>query len=285
MANKKVGIIGTGLMGGGIAQVCAQAGYETVSYDVNEAAFERTQGMIRASMDKMIARGKFTPEYVAEVLSRMNYTTKLSELSSCDIVVEAVFENLEIKLDVLRKVEETVSEECLIFSNTSALSITTLGTALKNPRRFMGTHFFAPVPVMKLVELVPGLETSEETYLAAAAWAEKIGKVSIKAPDTCGFISNRLMPLPQNEGAELLALGVDPHDIDACWILFNQAPVGTLSIVDTGGVHTTVGCLTSIYEGMEDERYRPHPYLKRLKAAGYLGVKTGKGIFNWEETK
>lgn len=281
MEFKKIGIIGTGLMGGGIAQVCAQVGYETVSYDVNEAAFERTQGIIQASMDKMVARGKFTSEFVTEVLARMSYTTDITNLSDCDIVVEAVFENLEIKLNVLKQVEEVVSEKCLICSNTSALSITTLGTALKHPERFMGTHFFSPVPVMKLVELVPGLETSEETYAAVAGWAESIKKVSIKAPDTCGFISNRLMPLPQNEGAELLALGVDPYDIDACWMLFNQAPVGTLSIVDTGGAHTTVGCLTSIYEGMEDDRYRPHHYLKQLVAAGRLGVKTGQGIFKW----
>lgn len=282
MKLKKIGIIGTGLMGGGIAQVCAQAGYETVSYDVNEAAFERTQGIIQASMDKMIARGKFTPEYVAEVLGRMSYTTDIANLSDCDIVVEAVFENLDVKLNVLKQVEAVVREDCLIFSNTSALSITTLGTALKHPGRFMGTHFFAPVPVMKLVELVPGLDTTEETYQGAVQWAESIKKVSIKAPDTCGFISNRLMPLPQNEGAELIALGVDPYDIDACWMLFNQAPVGTMSIVDTGGSHVTLGCLTSIYEGMEDDRYRPHPYIKQLVAAGRLGVKTGQGIFKWD---
>ena len=281
MEFKKIGIIGTGLMGGGIAQVCAQAGYETVSYDVNEAAFERTKGIIQGSMDKMVAKGKFTPEYVAEVLGRMNYTTDITKLSDCDIVVEAVFENLDIKLNVLKQVEEVVSDKCLIFSNTSALSITTLSTALKNRGRFMGTHFFAPVPAMKLVELVSGLDTTEETYAGAAQWAESIKKVSIKAPDTCGFISNRLLPLPQNEGAELISLGVDPYDIDAAWILFNQAPVGTLSIVDTGGSHTTLGCLTSIYEGMGDDRYRPHPYIKQLVAAGRLGVKTGQGIFKW----
>ncbi|MBE6971250.1 MAG: 3-hydroxyacyl-CoA dehydrogenase family protein [Ruminococcaceae bacterium] len=281
MEFKKVGIIGTGLMGGGIAQVCAQVGYTTVSYDVNEAAFDRTRGIIQASMDKMVARGKFTAEYVAETLARMSYTTDIQQLADCDIVVEAVFENLEVKLNVLKQVEAVVSEKCLIFSNTSALSITTLGTALQHPERFMGTHFFSPVPVMKLVELVPGMETSEETYMAAARWAESIKKVSIKAPDTCGFISNRLMPLPQNEGAELIALGVDPADIDACWILFNKAPMGTMAIVDSGGSHVTLGCLTSIYEGMEDDRYRPHHYIKQLVAAGRLGVKTGQGIFKY----
>jgi len=281
MEFKKIGIVGTGLMGGGIAQVCAQVGYETISYDVNEAAFDRTKGLIQTSMDKMIAKGKFTQEFVAEVLGRMSYTTDITKLADCDIVVEAVFENLDIKLGVLKQVEEVVSEKCLIFTNTSALSITTLSTALKHRGRFMGTHFFAPVPAMKLLELVPGLDTTEETYEGAVQWAQSIKKITIKAPDTCGFITNRLFPLPQNEGAELLALGVDPYDIDAAWIMFNQAPVGTLSIIDTGGSHTTLGCLTSIYEGNEDDRYRPHPYIKQLVAAGRLGVKTGQGVFKW----
>ena len=281
MEFKKIGIIGTGLMGGGIAQVCAQAGYETISYDVNEAAFDRTRGIIQGGMDKMLAKGKFTAEFVADVLSRMSYTTNIRDLADCDIVVEAVFENLEIKQNVLKEAEEVLSSKCLIFTNTSALSITTLGRSLKDPTRFMGTHFFAPVPAMKLLELVPGLETSDETYAAAMRWAQSIKKITIKAPDTCGFITNRLLPLPQNEGAELIVQGADPYDIDACWKIFNQAPVGTMSIVDTGGAHTTVGCLTSIYEGMGDDRYRPHPYLKRLVAAGRLGVKTGQGIFKW----
>lgn len=285
MEQKKVGIIGTGLMGGGIAQVCAQAGYMTVCYDKLESAFDRARTTIRTGLDKMVQRGKFTPQFAEETCSRIHFTTDLSGLADCDIVVEAVFEDYEMKKSVLSQVEQTVSERCLLFTNTSGLSVTTLSTALKHPERFMGTHFFSPVPAMKLVELVPGMDTSSETYLSAVEWVESIKKVSIKAPDSCGFISNRLMPLPQNEGAELVALGVDPHDIDACWEMFNQAPVGTMSIVDSGGAHVTLGCLTSIYEGLGDDRYLPHPYIKRLVAAGRLGVKTGQGFFRWENGK
>ena len=280
MSDKVVGLLGTGVMGGGIAQVCAQAGYKTISYDVNPEMFARTQKQVEESLQKMVKRGKFTQDFAQEVVSRMQYTADIRDLKDCDIVVEAVYEDLKVKTEVLKQIEEVVSEECLIFTNTSALSVTTLATCLKHKGRFTGTHFFSPVPAMKLVELVKGLDTTPETYEKSMEWCKEIGKVTIDAPDTSGFISNRLLPLPQNEGAELVALGVDPADIDACYQLLNAAPMGTMEMAD-GGLHVTVGCLTSIYEGNEDERYRPHPYIKQLVAGGRIGKRTGQGFFKW----
>ncbi len=280
MTNKIVGVLGAGMMGGGIAQVCAQAGYEVFCYDVKDAAFARTQDIVNSSLQKMVSRGKFTQEFADAVIARMHYTTDIRDLKDSMIVVEAVFENLKVKQDVLRKLEEVVSPECLIFSNTSALSITTLATCLEHRERFMGTHFFSPVPAMKLLELVPGIDTSEETYQKGVAWGKEIGKELIKAPDTCGFISNRLFPLICNEGLELVDSGIDPADIDYCYKLLFSAPVGPLEMVDNG-TDVLTGTLTSVWEGNGDDRYRPHPYVKKLVAAGRLGKKTGYGVYKW----
>ncbi|MBE6970425.1 MAG: 3-hydroxybutyryl-CoA dehydrogenase [Ruminococcaceae bacterium] len=280
MSKRIVGLIGTGMMGGGIAQVCAQAGYETISYDINAAAFERTKGIVRDSLNKMVTRGKFTEEFANEVEGRMSYTTNLQDLKDCCIVVEAVFENVDVKKNVLKQVEEVVSRDCLIFTNTSALSITTLATALEHRDRFMGAHFFSPVPAMKLLELIPGMDTSTETYEKCVAWGKEIGKVLIDAPDTSGFISNRVLPLVINECNDLVVAGIDPADIDYCYKLLFTAPMGPLEMEDNG-TDVFLGTCKSVFEGNEDERYRPHPYVKKLVAAGRLGRKTGQGVYKY----
>ena len=281
MEIRRVGLIGTGLMGGGIAQTAAQAGICTMSIDTNPAAIENTKSSINANLDKLVAKGKFTEQFKKEVLSRMAYSDSMEALHDYDIIIEAVPENIEIKKAVYTELEKFIPADTPVFTNTSALSITSLATALKHRDRFMGTHFFSPVPVMKLVELIRGMDTSEATFQTARKLAEILNKVSVLAPDTCGFIANRIIAIFQNEVAYMIPEGFSAEEIDATWKLFVQAPMGPMAAADFSGLEVSLGTFISLFEGLCDERYRPAPYLRKLVAAGKLGPKTGRGFVKW----
>lgn len=276
---KKVGIVGSGLMGSGIAQVSAQAGFLTLNYDVSEAQLERAKNGVTSGLQKRVQKGKLTQEVVDATLERMSYTTNIEDMKECDVVIEAVFEDLKVKQDLFRQLDALLPEKTLIVTNTSALSITTLASVTNRADRVMGMHFFSPVPAMKLAELIRGLETSDDTYEKMREYGQQLKKVLVNAPDMPGFIVNRLQPLQGRVAAEVVEMGADPHDVDFTLKLGMKLPMGPFEVADLTGVDVLSGCLYAMYDGMDDERYRIPLLFKKQMAAGKLGRKTGEGFY------
>ncbi len=282
MEIKSIGVIGAGQMGRGIAQVAAMSGFEVLVYDIAEEALNFGLDFIKKQLDKGVAKGKWEQSFVDETLGRISGTLKLNDFSDCDLIVEAATENKKIKLDIFKQLDEIAKPEALLASNTSSISITEIAAVTKRASQVAGMHFMNPVPVMKLVEGIQGLETSEETFNTIKAAAEKMGKVFVKAKDMPGFAVNRILMPMINEAVYALYEGIaSVEDIDQAMKLGTNQPMGPLTLADFIGLDTCLAIMEVLFEGLSDTKYRPCPLLKQYVAAGRLGRKNGRGFYEY----
>lgn len=282
MAINRVGVIGSGTMGNGIAQVCAAAGLGVVMVDVSQAALERGVKTISGSLDRQVRKGTIDELGKKAVLDRITSTTAYEDLRGVDLVIEAATERRELKLSILKQIEALVGPEVVIATNTSSISITELAAALGKSDRFIGTHFFNPVPVMGLLELIRGLQTSDQTHQAMLAFAAQVGKTAVTARNSPGFVVNRILVPMINEAIFVLQEGLaSAEDIDAGMKLGCNHPIGPLALADMIGLDTLLAVMDVFYEGFNDSKYRPAPLLKEMVAAGWLGRKSGRGFYHY----
>ncbi|MEV5771480.1 3-hydroxyacyl-CoA dehydrogenase family protein [Streptomyces antimycoticus] len=280
---KKLAVIGAGLMGSGIAQVSAQAGWDVVLRDVTDEALRRGTDGIRASYEKFVSKGKLAAEEAERALGRITTTTDLDAAADADVVVEAVFEKVEVKREIFRTLDELVKDDTILASNTSAIPITKIAAATRNPERVVGTHFFSPVPMMRLCELVRGHKTSDETLAAAREFAEGVGKTCIVVNrDVAGFVTTRLISALVVEAAKLYESGVaTAEDIDtACKLGFGHA-MGPLATADLTGVDILLHATDNIYTESQDEKFAPPEIMRRMVDAGDIGRKSGEGFYRY----
>ncbi|GAA4674005.1 3-hydroxyacyl-CoA dehydrogenase family protein [Streptomyces youssoufiensis] len=278
---RKLAVIGAGLMGSGIAQVSAQAGWDVVLRDVTDAALVRGKDGIEASYAKFVSKGKLTAEDAEQALARITTTTDLDAAADADIVVEAVFEKIEVKREIFATLDGLVGDETILASNTSAIPITKIASATSRPERVVGTHFFSPVPLMALCELVRGYKTSDETLAAAREFAEGIGKTCVVVNrDVAGFVTTRLISALVVEAAKLYESGVaSAEDIDiACKLGFGHA-MGPLATADLTGVDILLHATDNIYTESQDEKFAPPEIMRRMVDAGDIGRKSGRGFY------
>jgi 3-hydroxybutyryl-CoA dehydrogenase len=276
---QNIGVIGAGTMGNGIAQVCAQAGFNVTLLDISESALQKALATVGKNLDRQIAKETLTEAQKLAILERIGTSTDYSRLQDVQLVIEAATENLDLKLRVLQQIAAQVSTECVIASNTSSLSITQLAASVNHPERFIGLHFFNPVPVMGLIEVIRGLQTSDATHALALDMATTLGKTAITAGNRPGFVVNRILVPMINEAILVFQEGLaSVDDIDAGMRLGCNQPIGPLALADLIGLDTVLAILEAFYDGFNDSKYRPAPLLKEMVAAGYLGRKTGRGF-------
>jgi 3-hydroxybutyryl-CoA dehydrogenase len=282
-AVKKLGVIGAGQMGAGIGQVAATVGVEVVLVDVDEASLKRGRASIEKSLGKLVEKEKVSSADRDAALKRIETATEVKALKGADFVVEAISENEPLKKKVWKDVEQVVSGDAILASNTSSISITRLAAALEKPERFIGMHFMNPVPLMTLVEIIPGLQTSPATLEATEAFAQRLGKTTVRSDDQPGFIVNRILMPMINEAFVALQenLGT-PEDIDAGMKLGTNQPMGPLTLADFIGLDTCLAIMEVLHEGLGDSKYRPAPLLRRYVDAGWLGRKTKRGIYTYD---
>jgi len=282
---RKVAVLGAGLMGHGIAQVCAQtAGYEVSLLDVKQEFVDRGVGMIKDSLAKFVAKGAVDKQRAEEIMRRIRPTTDLkTALEGAQLVIEAASEDPKLKLDLYRKVSEHLSPRATLASNTSSISITLLASATKNPENVVGMHFFNPPQLMPLIEVIRGAKTSDATVESIRAAAKQMGKETVLCKkDSPGFIVNRILVQALNEATLLVSEGVaDPEDIDKAVTLGLNWPMGPLKLLDYVGLDTALGISRVFMEEFEDSKYRPSPLIKQMVRAGLLGRKSGKGFYEW----
>ncbi|MNX82713.1 3-hydroxybutyryl-CoA dehydrogenase [Pseudomonas fluorescens] len=276
---QNIGVIGAGTMGNGIAQVCAMAGFNVTLLDISESALQKAVATVGKNLDRQIAKETLTPEQKQATLDKIRTSTDYSSLQNAQLVIEAATENLDLKLRVLQQIAAQVGNECVIASNTSSLSITQLAASVSQPERFIGLHFFNPVPVMGLIEVIRGLQTSDATHQLALDMATTLGKTAITAGNRPGFVVNRILVPMINEAILVFQEGLaSAEDIDAGMRLGCNQPIGPLALADLIGLDTLLSILEAFYDGFNDSKYRPAPLLKEMVAAGYLGRKTGRGF-------
>ncbi len=282
MAIKQVGVLGCGLMGAGIAQVSAAAGFKTVVLEVQDDVLKKGLGRIEKFLADGVAKGKVTAESKAATLANLSGTTRYDDLKSCDLVIEAIIENADLKKQAYAQLEAVVSPDCLIATNTSSLCVTDLAAATRRPDKVGGLHFFNPVPLMKLVEVIRALTTSDETQAELMSFARTIGKEPIAAPDRGGFIVNRLLVPYLLDAIRCLEEGVGTvEDIDNGMKLGCGYPMGPFTLLDFVGLDTTYFIANILFDEFRETRFAPPPLLKRMVLAGHLGKKSGRGFYSY----
>lgn len=282
MSIQTVGIIGAGTMGNGIAQACAVAGIDAVMLDINEAAVQKGLATISASLDRLVKKEKMSADQKAAAMARIKPTTQMGDMKTVGIVIEAATENAGLKLKIIKEVEGVIGAGTIIASNTSSISITQMAAATARPDKFIGMHFFNPVPMMALVEVIRGLQTSDATHAQVEALARALGKHPVTVRNNPGFVVNRILCPMINEAIFVLAEGLaTAEDIDEGMKLGCNHPIGPLALADMIGLDTLLAVMQVFYEGFNDPKYRAPPLLKEMVAAGYLGRKSGKGFFTY----
>ncbi len=278
----KIGVIGAGTMGNGIAQVCAAAGLAVVMLDVSQDALTRARQTITANLDRLVKKDKLSASDRDAALARIESGTDYRLLAGADLVIEAATERLELKLKLLQQVEAVVGPDALIASNTSSISITQLAAVLKTPGRFIGLHFFNPVPVMELVEVIRGLQTADNTQVRVAEFAQRIGKQVVNVSNSPGFAVNRVLCVMLNEAIFALHEGIaTAEEIDLAMKLGCNHPIGPLALADLVGLDTLLSVMMVFHDGFHDSKYRPAPLLREMVDAGRLGRKSGIGFFRY----
>ncbi|MDN4575908.1 3-hydroxybutyryl-CoA dehydrogenase [Pandoraea cepalis] len=282
MTIQHVGIIGAGTMGNGIAQACAVAGLPVTMVDISDAAVQKGVATIAGSLDRLIKKDKLTAADKQAALARITTSTDYAALADADIVIEAATENFDLKVKILKQLEGATKDSAILASNTSSISITQLAAVVAKPTQFIGMHFFNPVPLMALVEIIRGLQTSDETHARVDALARRLGKSPITVKNAPGFVVNRILVPMINEAFFVLAEHLaSPEEIDEGMKLGCNHPIGPLALADMIGLDVCLSVMNVYYESFADSKYRPCPLLKEMVAAGYLGRKTGRGVYTY----
>lgn len=277
-----VGIIGSGTMGNGIAQACAVSGIRVVMVDIAQAALDKGLATIAGSLDRLIKKDKLTAEAKTQALSLVQASTNYEDLKAAQLVIEAATENEALKIRILQQLDQLLPPEVIVATNTSSIGITQLAAATQRPDRFIGMHFFNPVPMMALVEIIRGLQTSDATHATVKALAEALGKTPITVKNAPGFVVNRILVPMINEAFFVLAEGLaTAEDIDAGMKLGTNQPIGPLALADMIGLDVCLAVMNVYMAQFQDSKYRPAPLLKELVAAGWLGRKTGRGVYTY----
>jgi 3-hydroxybutyryl-CoA dehydrogenase len=282
MSVRTIGVIGAGIMGRGIAQIAATAGVNVILIDVSEVAVKKALDAVEGNLARLVGKGKMTAAEKETALRLIHGTTTYEDLKAADVVIEAATENFDTKVKILKQIDALIRAEAILASNTSSISITKLASNVSRPDRFIGMHFFNPVPVMSLVEIVRGLQTSDATHDAIEALALRLGKSPISVKSAPGFVVNRILLPMINEAFFVLAEGeTSPTEIDQGMKLGCNHPIGPLALADMIGLDVLLSVMQIIHDEFNDSKYRPCPLLKEMVAAGYLGRKTGRGVYRY----
>lgn len=283
MPIKKIGVVGGGIMGSGIAQVASSAGYDVILNDIEDQYLDRALAAISDSLDRMVKKEKISPDDKKNIIGRISRSTRLEDFSDVDFVIEAVIEDKALKNDIFTRLDDICPKDVILASNTSSISITSLAGATSRPDKVIGMHFINPVPVMNLIEIIKGLDTSDETTDTVFELTRIMEKVPVMAEDFPGFVSNRVLQVMINEGIYCLYEGVGTREaIDDIMKMCANHPMGPLELADLIGLDTVLNVLNVIYEGYGNPKYYPCPLLKKYVEAGFLGRKTGRGFYEYD---